>query len=288
MVMQFHGSLVPRAKLNLHLVVGPLRLDGFHRIESVFCLTSLADSVDIDVVSAPKFSVLVEGLDSLCLPGKDTLTKTSGIWHEVTGEEVAIHIRIRKGIPSMAGLGGGSSDAASLLLALDGLHPVGNDALWEIAEAIGSDVSFFLSRYPFAWVTGRGEKVERVEGMPPLWAVVVMPLGFSRSTGQAFADLDRLGLLPGPTKETVLGALHGGFEDYRTVMRNDFSRVSGEKGFYRRLEDCAVGLDGYCSLTGSGAAWFFLSKTRKMADSFKKRLDAVMKGLQKNWLTRIG
>jgi 4-diphosphocytidyl-2-C-methyl-D-erythritol kinase len=149
------------AKINLSLEVKARRADGFHEIETLIAPISLADRITIEKRGGDggiQFSCDDETLPS----GNDNLVvRAAKRFMERTGNSTAIAIHLEKRIPHGAGLGGGSSDAASTLLGLNELFSAGLsvDELVQLAAQLGSDVPFFIRRSP-AVCRGRGEIVE--------------------------------------------------------------------------------------------------------------------------------
>jgi 4-diphosphocytidyl-2-C-methyl-D-erythritol kinase len=184
------------AKINLCLRVLGRRPDGYHELESVFQMVGLYD----EVILRPRrrgISVDVEGVD---LPhGSGNLAYDAAVvLAREAGGARAVSIRLAKQIPLGAGLGGGSSDAAAVLIGLNRLWGLRwpRLRLAALGAALGSDVPFFFFG-PTAWVTGRGERVAPApslrpsrSGPLPCWAVVVNP-GFPVSTQWAFRALDQ-------------------------------------------------------------------------------------------------
>jgi 4-diphosphocytidyl-2-C-methyl-D-erythritol kinase len=161
------------AKLNLFLAVHGRREDGFHEIESIVQTIDLADRIEVSV--RPGTGIVVE--NTLAdIQGPDLAERAAAAW--LTVKEVSLHveIRIQKGIPAGAGLGGGSSDAAAVLQSLDRLVPprLGDEDLRRVAAGIGSDVPLFLVG-GCVRITGRGEIVERLPGTRRERFVVVVP-----------------------------------------------------------------------------------------------------------------
>jgi len=156
-----HTLLAP-AKINLSLRVLRRREDGFHEIESLVCPISLHDTIELSWREAG-------GLDFTCddptLPTDNTnlVVRAAHLFCRTTGHEPHLRIALTKRIPHGAGLGGGSSDAASTLLGLNELFgtPLSLPALCSLAAEIGSDVPLFL-HHSAALVRGRGEIVEPV------------------------------------------------------------------------------------------------------------------------------
>lgn len=191
-VMILTGVVAP-CKINLHLRVLPRREDGFHGIESLFQSISLADSMDVRTgkdSGLPAGSCRVTS-PLLELPARNTLTKAIDEFRALTGIDEGIAVAIDKVVPAGAGLGGGSSDAARLLMALCGMYGanVPKARLSEAAARIGSDVPFFLDGGA-ALVRGRGEIVEPIEARADVFGVVAVP-DVHCATAEAYARFDR-------------------------------------------------------------------------------------------------
>lgn len=172
------ATVLAPAKLNLMLAVGARRADGFHEVASIMQTLDLADRIDVDLElwESDSIDVLVEapgvpGGDTLVTGAVQTLLETAGIGARVW-------ITIEKDIPIGAGLGGGSSDAATALVAVNSLleQPVDDAELHRIAAAVGSDVPFFLAGPgSAAFVTGRGELIEPVAPQAPSAWLLAFP-----------------------------------------------------------------------------------------------------------------
>jgi len=161
------------AKLNLFLAVHGRRDDGFHEIESIVQTIDLADRVEVDV--RPGTGIVVE--NTLAdIQGPDLAERAVVAWLAVKEVSLHVEIRIQKGIPAGAGLGGGSSDAAAVLQSLDRLVPprLADEELRRLAAGMGSDVPLFLVGGRVR-ITGRGEIVERLPGTRRERFVVVVP-----------------------------------------------------------------------------------------------------------------
>ncbi len=251
------------AKANLHLAVSGKRADGYHDIESLFQRIGLYDTIHMSAKPSSKGLCTVVGLEDLCADGDDTMSKAVRLWRNATGFSGDLHISIEKGIPVRAGLGGGSSDAATVLLCLQEMFPkiaVDDQSLMSIGLQVGSDVPFFLSGYPTAWAQGRGELLQPIKPLQGCHALVVMPTGFDISTRQAFSDLDAIGTggawgtLDADAASRILCQDCGSWP-----FRNDFSQVVGHRELYGVLESMR-GKGVFSSLTGSGAAWVLVSR----------------------------
>lgn len=160
------------AKLNLFLHITGRRDDGYHLLESVFMLIDWCDSLNFELRQDGQLSR--EDL-SEPLPADDLTLRAARALQSATSCTQGAHIGVRKSIPAQAGMGGGSSDAATCLLALNRLWrlKLSVSQLARIGLQLGADVPFFLhGRH--AWVTGIGEKIEPLS-LPPQGFVVVKP-----------------------------------------------------------------------------------------------------------------
>ena len=155
-------KLYPPAKINLFLKIIGQRPDGYHEIKTLVTLITLEDILHIGLT--PSQGILLECNDPALPCGRTNLAFIAAkSYLEAVGSSLGVHIALEKRIPTAAGLGGGSSDAAFVLLALDILHShsLGGEILHSIAASIGSDVPLFLRRR-MAWCHGRGEILEAV------------------------------------------------------------------------------------------------------------------------------
>ncbi len=163
------------AKVNLQLRILGRRADGFHDIETLIVPLSLCDEITVETAEGD--SVMVSCDDPGVPTGRNNLAAAAV--HEFqneTGLRFAANIEIRKSIPVGAGLGGGSSDAATVLLALDELLEtrLGFEGLEKVAAKLGSDVPFFIRRMP-AICRGRGEIIEPFDVPESLKILLIKP-----------------------------------------------------------------------------------------------------------------
>jgi 4-diphosphocytidyl-2-C-methyl-D-erythritol kinase len=150
-------TLVAPAKVNLALAVVGKRDDGYHELRSVFATIDLADRVRV----GPHPRLAVRIAPSVGAPhGDDLASRAVRAMATATGHEPVAFVDIRKRIPVAAGLGGGSSDAATVLRGLALIWRRDDVDLVRVAATIGSDVPFFASGASLALVSGRGERVE--------------------------------------------------------------------------------------------------------------------------------
>ena len=175
------------AKLNLALLVGPVRPDGFHEIASLMLPVTLADLVTVERTPGA-------GLEVVCdvAPGADNLAaRLVRELEERLDRSFEVRVTIEKRVPSGGGLGGGSSDAAATLLALERLFSLDLSlrVRYEVAAAVGSDVPFFLWPGP-QLAMGRGQVLKPVE-LPALHLVIAIPdLGLSTAAVYRWRDED--------------------------------------------------------------------------------------------------
>jgi 4-diphosphocytidyl-2-C-methyl-D-erythritol kinase len=179
-------------KVNLLLNVLGKRPDGFHELETVLYPVNLFDELDFQRGS--------RGIELSCsganLPadGTNLVHRAASVFLEAAKISEGVKIHLEKKIPLAAGLGGGSGNAATTLLALNELFgsPLALETLCELAAALGSDISFFLQSKP-ALATGRGEKIQPLDFFPALRgrAFLLIHPGFGISTPWAYQKLAR-------------------------------------------------------------------------------------------------
>ncbi len=189
------SAVLAPAKINLCLRVGERRADGFHRIATLFAAIAVYDRLEIE----PSAETIVEGFT------EDTLVRRA---LEALGETRLV--RLEKGIPVAAGLGGGSSDAAAVLRALRGRRPVAG--LYEIARSLGSDVPFFLSGLETALGTGRGDVLQPLPDFLRSYGILLVPSAVGLSTAEVYAAA-----VPNPIFAAHRGDLIRGVHTVRTA-----------------------------------------------------------------------
>ena len=258
------------AKINLTLEVLARRDDGYHGIRSVMVPLALADELAIEPSDAFSFSC-----DVLELAGEENLVVRAA--RELGSPPFAVSLR--KQIPTQAGLGGGSSDAAALLrAAMSGALGQRGGVDWlATARRLGSDVPFFLAGTG-ALVEGSGERVTPLGAMPPWHALVVTP-PVSVPTAVAYTELDRVPRSSRPRAESVSIAM------VEALQRSDFTAV--ESGLYNdfagvvaaRLPEISAAVGALREagaanpmLAGSGSSVFALARHRAELDEIVARL----------------
>jgi 4-diphosphocytidyl-2-C-methyl-D-erythritol kinase len=187
------------AKLTLSLRVTGTRPDGFHELEALtVSTTGPADFVHLNRRRRHGVSIVVQPAGAApTTPDNLAVRAAEALWPEL-GLRGGLRIRLRKQVPAGGGLGGGSSDAAAVLRLLGHVGHVAEARLLEIAAELGSDVPFCVRGTP-AWMRGRGEVLEPIDGVPPIMTLVVVP-PFGCSTPAVYRAWDELG---GPTGREV-------------------------------------------------------------------------------------
>ena len=184
------------AKVNLHLRILGQRADGFHNIETLMVPVTLADEITVQTSRGRSVRVFCDNPD---VPqGEHNLAaRAAQEFSRQTGREFAARIDIVKRIPMGAGLGGGSSDAATVLIALDSIFEtrLGMTELQRMAAHLGSDVPFFIRNNP-AWCRGRGEIMEACE-VPEKLPLLLMKPSFGVETPWAYKNWAVSRELPG-------------------------------------------------------------------------------------------
>ena len=176
------------AKINLCLHVLGKRADGYHDLATLMQQVDLQDRLEVVIGSGSGVTVccpqvkLPQGVENLA-------AHAAKLFLQRVGETCSVAIGIEKKIPEAAGLGGGSSDAAAVLLALNDLlrSDLCRSEMMDLGRQLGADVPFFLYGRT-AWATGVGERLQPWPGLPPLWLVLVNP-GFAVSTRRIFQNL---------------------------------------------------------------------------------------------------
>jgi len=180
------------AKVNLELMVGPRRADGFHHLATVFHAVGLHD--DVCVEAADEWGVTVNGPQADLVPTDDTnlAMRAARLLAREAGIDSPVHLTIDKEIPVAGGMAGGSADAAGALVACDALWGVGSTkgALEDLAAELGSDVPFALTGGT-AMGSGRGDQLAPVLGRGRYhWVFAFSDVGLS--TAKVYAECDRL------------------------------------------------------------------------------------------------
>lgn len=198
------------AKINLTMDVLDKRTDGFHNIQSVMQTISIRDDIEIDVDTGKPWK-LTCSMEGVLEDERNLAWKAARVFYDTTGQKTdGIEIRITKRIPTEAGLGGGSADAAAVLRALNAHYgnPLSILALAELGAEIGSDVPFCVLGGT-AVVEGRGERLRKLPDMPECIFVVCKP-DFSASTPELYRKIDESAIAKRPDINAMESAILAG------------------------------------------------------------------------------
>lgn len=245
------------AKLNLTLDVLGKREDGYHDLQSVMQTISVRDDVEIDIGTGKPWKLLcsVEGIPT---DERNLAWKAAKVYCDAMKKDPdGLEIRILKRIPSGAGMGGGSADAAAVLRALNRHYgePLSIFALAELGAQVGSDVPFCVM-CGTAMVEGRGEKLRKLPDMPDCIFVIVKP-DFSVSTPELYQKIDSVTIAKRPDNRAMESALLEGnlekvvknvFNVFDPVVTEDHLELNYIKSLFHQY-----GAAGY-QMTGSGSA----------------------------------
>lgn len=267
------------AKINLNLLVLPRREDGFHEIESIFQVISVRD--ELTVIPADGYDSCTIECQDMILPENNTLALAYKAFGKVTGiRSRAVSVSLVKKIPSGGGLGGGSSDAAALVRALEKLNGIklSEEQLDVIASDVGSDVFFFMhcdgGAGGCAVVTGRGENVLKICRRSDLFFVLVFP-GVHSSTREAYSLVDernsavrgicRIDEFPRAKDLERIYNLPVG----KWSFMNSFTDVLSEKypEIKHSIEELKAQKALFCDVSGSGSTVFGVFASRCDAEN---------------------
>jgi 4-diphosphocytidyl-2-C-methyl-D-erythritol kinase len=279
------------AKINLFLHVVGRRPNGYHELQSVFVPIDLCDT--IDVVLAHDGRIIREG--ELSWPVEQDLAyRAAQLLREharangrtTAALEAGAHIGVNKQIPVGAGLGGGSSDAATTLIALNQLWglSLSRSTLIRLGQTLGADVAFFLQRGGAAFVEGLGEVCTPIS-LPQRWYVVIFP-DVSVPTAQIFSDPK---LTRDHKKTTIAGfsavltaatSQATGASPWETFGCNDLEPVARRR--YQSVDDAVtlLGSSGLARMSGSGSSVFCVCQS---ADEAARRLNQVRAVMPAAW-----
>ncbi len=274
----FLGLPAP-AKLNLFLHVTGRRTDGYHELQSLMVPIGLADTLDFELRDD---SLIARSGDVVGPVERDLCVRAARALQRLTGTTFGVGISVEKKIPAGSGMGGGSSDAATTLLALNRLWRLNlpRSQLAEIAVGLGADVPFFLGSGP-ALVEGIGERLTPIPS-PPFWSAVVHPQ-VPVSTAEIFSDNE----LTRSTKPLTIrdfsalrdtvehagdGVLTGlfGASDLEPVARRRYPEIGAAIAHLQRF--------GPARMTGSGSAVFSVCASEDAAHKAVKDLPSGWRG----------
>lgn len=245
-------TVIANAKLNLYLDIVGIRADGYHLLETVMQSITLSDVLEIDILDG-------EGIELSCdradIPSDEhnIAHKAARLYLDAAGIRAKVRISIAKRIPSGAGMGGGSADAAAVLAALDKrFGALDRDKLFELALSCGADVPFCLAGGT-SLCRGIGEEISPAEPVKDCAFLVVMP-DFTCPTGEAYRKYDSSPIAKRNGFAEFAESLSDG--SFAGKMYNAFEALYSDERIEaikaRLVEAGAMG----AMLTGSGAAVF--------------------------------
>lgn len=240
-------SLPAPAKLNLFLHINGRREDGYHLLQTCFQLLDYGDRLDFTLTESPLINLTYDPDTEISTlnPKENLIVKAATLLQQVAKVTQGATIYLHKVLPMGAGLGGGSSDAASTLLGLNKLWNCGltQDQLAELGLSLGADVPVFVRGHS-GWAEGVGEKLTAIP-LPELWYLVISP-ACQVSTGQIFSHEQ---LTRNSSPITIPAFPFSG-------TRNDCEAVA--VALYPEIGTALKWLNGYASarMTGTGSSIF--------------------------------
>jgi len=262
------------AKVNLFLRVTGRRADGYHELDSIFLPISIADEIRLELRTASESSIALEcNIPALTAAGDDLATRAARAFIEEFELVAQVRINLTKHIPIGAGLGGGSSDAGTVLRMMASAARIGDgafDRLRRVALALGADVPFFLDPRP-SRVRGIGELLSPLTGIPkmpklPKMPIVVAVPPFEVATAEIFRALEP-SCWSGAAPDTDLSAILRGeispsllVNDLAVVAIAQFPEIGRIKVLLEELGARAA------QMSGSGGAVFGIFSTQSAAD----------------------
>jgi len=261
------------AKLNLFLHVVGRRADGYHDLQTLFQLIDLRDTIGLE----PRADGVIERVEGMAAvaPENDLTVRAARLLQTATGCRPGAAIAVRKRIPAGGGLGGGSSDAATVLLVLNRLWGLGLglDELASLGLRLGADVPVFLHGSS-AWAEGRGELLEPVE-LPERWYLVIHP-GVIVSTAQIFQA-------PELTRNSPLITIRAFFQagsrnDCEPIVRRRYPPVDAALRW--------LGARAEARMTGTGACVFAAFECAEDAERIAAAVPPGWQGIVARGLNR--
>ncbi len=254
------------AKINLTLDIVGTREDGYHLLESIFQSVSIYDTV----IARKRWSkgIALNAPACECPVEKNTAYKAAVAFFAYTGLKKGVHLSLTKRIPTQAGMGGGSADAAGVLVALNKLFKtnLSTAQLCEIGLTVGADVPFCIVGGT-AYITGIGEKIRPLPPLPDCFIVIAQPAE-GISTKEAYAAVDNAQILTRPDNAAAIAALEAG--DLAGVCKqavNVFetaTRLQGVADIRQRMQTFSP----LCSqMTGSGSCVFAIFEDSATAEA---------------------
>ena len=253
------------AKLNLFLHIIGRRADGYHLLQTIFQFIELADSIHFEINSSGKLKLETSYSD--ITPEDDLVLRAAKILQEKTGCKSGANITVEKNLPIGGGLGGGSSDAATTLVALNKLWKceLNEDQLARIGVELGADIPIFIYGHA-AWAEGVGEQLTAVEPVESCY-LVVRP-DCQVSTQEIFNSEDLTRNTPAITiRDSLTGSMRN---DCEPVVRRLHPQVAEAQDWLSQYAETRM--------TGTGACIFAVFENRKQAETVLDELPPPWQG----------
>ena len=270
--------LYPPAKINLHLRVLGKRQDGYHNIETIFERVNIRDKIVLRSLKNNKIKIFTN-IPSIPVGKKSLMYKTVSLVKDKLDIKKGIEIKIYKKIPIASGLGGGSSDAASILLGLNKLWKLSLSIseLVGFARELGADIPFFIKNKSFALGEGIGDKITPLKWKIKLWHLFVfLPIKLrAKDIYDDFSNINSSSLTKRPRLNRILSPSYGDIRhnNIRKLLNNDLEESIFRKApLVKKVKETldALGVDALVS--GSGPSVFGLFFERKEAQRAQKML----------------
>lgn len=262
----------PIAKINLGLNIVEKRSDGYHNLETVFYPLPIHDAIEIhEMDNGFPSSVNCDlKVSNMAIDGdeqKNLVVKA----YNLMAERFALprlHVHLHKAIPSQAGLGGGSSDAAYMLTMLNREYRLGlqDEELIHLAKRLGADCPFFVNPQP-SYATGIGELLTPITLDLSSYHIVVIKPNIAVSTAEAFRNI-----VPKAPKKRCADIVRQPVETWRTELLNDFeSSIFVQHSELRRIKEMLYGTGAlYASMSGSGSSIYGIYQEKPLEEDLRQ------------------
>ena len=262
----------PIAKINLGLNIVEKRSDGYHNLETVFYPLPIHDAIEIhEMDNGFPSSVNCDlKVSNMAIDGdeqKNLVVKA----YNLMAERFALprlHVHLHKAIPSQAGLGGGSSDAAYMLTMLNREYRLGlqDEELIHLAKRLGADCPFFVNPQP-SYATGIGELLTPITLDLSSYHIVVIKPNIAVSTAEAFRNI-----VPKAPKKRCADIVRQPVETWRTELRNDFeSSIFVQHSELRRIKEMLYNTGAlYASMSGSGSSIYGIYQEKPLEEDLRQ------------------
>ena len=277
-------TLLAPAKINIYLGVTGKRDDGYHDIDSVMQTVGIFDKVKVAVCEnavGKKIEVVCPGHEELGGEKNIAYRMTEAFMRYANIENYNVYIEIEKNIPMEAGIGGGSSDAAEVAIALNSLCGTGfsTDELMTVGKTVGADVPFLIKKGT-AFVQGIGERITPCKPLPEATVLVAYPNDEKVSTGKAYAAIDEGGVFSaGEAFEAMKKAVEA--EDLDMIAaasHNIFETVIPSYSSIFEIKKTMMEYGAVFSLmSGSGSAVFGIFREEESAKKAAEALSGISK-----------